>query len=163
MNIQRILCPIDFSGFNDVANEFASMLAESNRAVIVYLHVSRPVVTGEDRESEGDGESNDGESAPVDRLRELRAIKPARAAIEACYVTKQGDPAGEIIRFANSGDIDLIVMGTHGRSGLPRILLGSVAEAVIRDAECPVLAIKPGTPLPVVDSKRSGNAIATYD
>jgi nucleotide-binding universal stress UspA family protein len=54
----------------------------------------------------------------------------------------EGDPAEEIIDYANSANIDLIVMGTHGRTGLERLLLGSVAEKVLRGAQCSVLVAK---------------------
>jgi nucleotide-binding universal stress UspA family protein len=53
-----------------------------------------------------------------------------------------GDPADAIIRLAESENIDLIVMGTHGRRGLSRLLMGSGAEAVVRAAPCPVLTVK---------------------
>jgi nucleotide-binding universal stress UspA family protein len=53
-----------------------------------------------------------------------------------------GDPAEAIIRLAQTEDVDMIVMGTHGRRGLTRLLMGSVAEAVVRAAPCPVLTVK---------------------
>lgn len=58
------------------------------------------------------------------------------------YRLVQGEAADEILRLAQELDCDLIVMGTHGRKGLPRLLLGSVAEKVLREATCPVLTIK---------------------
>jgi nucleotide-binding universal stress UspA family protein len=59
---------------------------------------------------------------------------------------QEGDPATEILRIAQECKCDLIVMGTHGRTGVARLLMGSVAEHVVRKAECPVLVVK--TPLP---------------
>ena len=61
--------------------------------------------------------------------------------IPVVIASAPGDPAEEIVRYATAHDIDLIVLGTHGRTGLSRVLLGSVAERVIRTAPCPVLAV----------------------
>jgi nucleotide-binding universal stress UspA family protein len=55
---------------------------------------------------------------------------------------KEGDPAAEILRLAQEARVDLIVMGMHGRTGLGRLLMGSVAERVVRQAPCPVLTVK---------------------
>jgi len=54
-----------------------------------------------------------------------------------------GDPAAEIVRVAEERDVDLIVISSHGRTGLGRIIFGSTAEAVVRRARCPVLVVKP--------------------
>jgi nucleotide-binding universal stress UspA family protein len=72
----------------------------------------------------------------------LEAVKPGdpNVAFEQRMLT--GDPAGALVDFAKEEQIDLIVLGTHGRSGLSRLLMGSVAEAVVRRAECPVLTFK---------------------
>jgi nucleotide-binding universal stress UspA family protein len=56
-------------------------------------------------------------------------------------IVVQGSPAREIIAFSRKGGFDMVVMGTHGRTGLRRVLMGSVAEAVVRGAQCPVLTI----------------------
>ena len=66
------------------------------------------------------------------------------------HVFLEGDPAGEIVRYATDAGIDLIVMGTHGRTGLERLLLGSVAEKVMRDANCSVLVVKLPKGIPAV-------------
>jgi len=63
-----------------------------------------------------------------------------------------GDPGSELVHFAERENIDLIVMGTHGRTGLTRLLMGSVAEAVVRRAPCPVLTLKqPASALAAAD------------
>ena len=67
---------------------------------------------------------------------------PTVEGVEALHEVQSGPPADRIVGYANEHDIDLIVMGTHGRTGLGRLLMGSVAEAVVRQAECPVLALK---------------------
>ena len=142
MNIKKILCPIDFSDFNKPANEYASMLAKSTGASIVYLHVSLPDVPY-------------GSYAYIDPVQEekrdrkqLETIKPTVEGVEASYVVESGPPKDRIVEYAIENDIDLIVMGTHGRTGLGRLVMGSVAEAVVRKAECPVLALKSNSPVP---------------
>jgi nucleotide-binding universal stress UspA family protein len=70
----------------------------------------------------------------------------------------QGDPATEILAAAEKIKCDLIVMGTHGRTGLGRLLMGSVAEQVVRKAPCPVLTVK--TPLPAARSSNEAVAVA---
>jgi nucleotide-binding universal stress UspA family protein len=74
-----------------------------------------------------------------ERLREVYA--PDRP-LDVEYRTKEGDAGEEILRSAEEFECDLIVMGTHGRTGLGRVLMGSVAEAVLRGAHCPVLTVK---------------------
>ena len=76
-------------------------------------------------------------------LARLKKIQPTEEGVAASWEIDFGPPAKRIVEFANSNDVDLIVIGTHGRSGLGRVLMGSVAEAVVRKAKCPVLAIKP--------------------
>lgn len=142
MNIKRILCPIDFSDFNQAANEYASLLAQSIGAEIIYLHVSLPDVPY-------------GSYAYIDVAEEeardqkrLEEIKPTVEGVDVSYVVEFGSPIDKILEHAKEHDVDLIVMGTHGRTGLGRVLMGSVAEAVVRKSECPVLAIKSSSKIP---------------
>jgi nucleotide-binding universal stress UspA family protein len=79
--------------------------------------------------------------------RQLAEVKPKDAALAVTRKLLFGEEATEIISFANENHADLIVMGTHGRTGLSRLLMGSVAETVLRQAPCPVLTIK--TPMKV--------------
>jgi nucleotide-binding universal stress UspA family protein len=76
-----------------------------------------------------------------DRLTEADRRRGAVAMLEY-----SDEPANEILRYAKSGNIDLIVMGTHGRTGLARVVLGSVTEAVVRAAPCPVLTVQSPPP-----------------
>lgn len=71
---------------------------------------------------------------------------------------REGDAAAEILQVADEVGADLIVLGTHGRTGLGRVLMGSVAEAVLRRARCPVLTLK--SPLPEAESASRGPAPA---
>ena len=141
MNIKRILCPIDFSEFNEAANDHASILAKATDARIVFLHVCLPDAYRTPAELV--------DHAEEDKLlqKDLEAIKPTQPGVQASYVIENGIAADRIIHYANENDIDLIVMGTHGRTGIRRVLMGSVAETVIRNADCPVLAIKSPSPV----------------
>jgi universal stress protein A len=142
MNIKKILCPIDFSDFNKSANAYASMLAKSTGAEIVYLHVFLPDVPF------GSYAYVDPEQDEKLDLKQLKTIQPTVPGVKVSYVVECGPAKDRIVEYANENDIDLIVMGTHGRTGLGRLLMGSVAEAVVRKAECPVLALKSAVSVP---------------
>ena len=143
MNIQTILCPVDFSEYNLAANKYASTLARSTGGRIIYIHAFLP---------------DPYETPPVyfdaakteQELGEKREqfIKPVDSGIAVSYVVEFGLPTERIVHYANENDVDLIVVGTHGRTGLRRVLMGSVAEAVVRNANCPVLAIKAEASVP---------------
>ena len=75
----------------------------------------------------------------------LEAVKPTAAGVRYEHRLMLGAPADEIVRLAAAEGVDLIVMATHGRTGIGRLVMGSVAEAVMRDASCPVLILKPGS------------------
>src|SRR5205807_10460837 len=72
----------------------------------------------------------------------LEQIRPANPNIPVRHVFLEGEPATEIVRYARESGVDRIVMGTHGRTGTERLLMGSVAEKVLRDAPCSVLVVK---------------------
>jgi nucleotide-binding universal stress UspA family protein len=74
--------------------------------------------------------------------RRLMATKPTAEGVDIEHRLVSGEPAKEILRLARDEDVELIVMGTHGRTGVMRALLGSVAEEVLRHATCPVLTVK---------------------
>lgn len=142
MNLKRILCPIDFSVFNKTANAFACELAASSGAEIIYLHSWVPVVVNQPGYGEAEKEDR--------RLQKLieEFIEPTSEQVEASWVIESGLPAEKIVEYANENNVDLIVMGTHGRTGLKRMVMGSVAEAVVRHAQCPVIAVKSTNKVP---------------
>lgn len=138
--IKRILCPIDFSEFSLRAAENALALARLWNAEITTLFVF-PAPAGADG---GDGES----PLPEASIRSVVAkdmeefLRPAGAAgLPLRYSFRVGDPAREILAAASELRADLLVMGTHGRSGFERWVLGSVTERVLRKAPCPVLTV----------------------
>jgi universal stress protein A len=136
MQIKRILCPIDFSVFNQDANSYASLLANATGAKIIYLHC---VTTGLPYVGFCDLDVDNDESEEAKLLKEVR---PMSDNIKCSYIICRGQPADAILDYSKNQSIDLIVMGTHGRTGMRRVLLGSVADAVVRRASCPVLALK---------------------
>lgn len=155
MDIKRILCPIDFSDFNHAANEYASILAKSTGARLIYLHAVLPEVPY------GSYAYIDMEVEEKKALMRLQEILPTIEGVEASYVVQFGLPSEQIVAYTREHPIDLIVMGTHGRTGLRRVLMGSVAEAVVRNARCPVLAIKADTR--EVEPMEANNSAQTTD
>lgn len=140
--IHRILHPTDFSDLSRPAFEFACSLARDYGAELVVCYVIPPppvtVVDGMTIAVPID--------QPTNTLEELREVRPSDPRIAVVHRLEQGDPAREIIELASNLRVELIVMGTHGRGGLARVLVGSVAEAVMRKAPCPVVTLK--TPFP---------------
>ena len=137
MEIRAILLPTDFSHASDAAVTFASSLAARFGSKLFLVHVEEPPV------AYGGAELYYGVPEPVteDLERMLKEIEiPDDVPVERHLI--RGEPAAAIVQFAKDHDIDMIVMGTHGRTGLWRMLMGSVAEAVVRRAPCPVLTYK---------------------
>lgn len=131
--IRTILHPTDFSPQAESAYRVARALARGYKARLVVLHV----VTAPLFLPLGEREW------PSMRAGESRheAWAKLRGLSRSCRL-RQGRPASEILTVARGVNCELIVMGTHGRTGLRRALLGSVAEAVLRHAPCPVLTVR---------------------
>jgi nucleotide-binding universal stress UspA family protein len=147
--ITRILVPTDFSPAADEALAYARTIADAFGASLHLLHVFEDPYTTAVYAPEVYSVVPPGfrEAALQDaerRLNErLRIDENARGATTDISI---GPPAKEIVRCAEERNIDLIVMGTHGRSGLAHLLLGSVAERVVRTAPCAVLTVRESRP-----------------
>jgi nucleotide-binding universal stress UspA family protein len=140
---ERILVAIDFSELSDQAFAYAVELAERLSAQLVLVHVFQvPAYLFPDAVVAAPQQTVvELERAVERRLEELRARAMARGV--AAYVhVPVGSAFVEIIRAARDHKADLIVLGTHGRTGLRHALLGSVAEKVVRKAPCPVLVVR---------------------
>jgi universal stress protein A len=138
---RAILHPTDFSDCSGYAFHIAVDLARQNQAALLVLHVAETL--GPENVTYGEAASQLEPEAYRQRLEdELRRRVPAPAGLHVDHVLAAGEPAREIERVAREHSCDLIVMGTHGRTGLSRLLVGSVAELVIRLAPCPVLTAK---------------------
>jgi nucleotide-binding universal stress UspA family protein len=142
MNIKRILFPTDFSHCNDAALKFASSLASETGATLFIVHVHDTRDLNAAMGEAGYLYLTTWEEDLEKAQQSLRAIVPTVAGLSHQHECLIGSPASEILKFAEMHDIDLIVMASHGRSGLSRLLLGSVAEGVMRKANCPVLVVK---------------------
>lgn len=141
MNVKHILVPVDYSHSGDAAMAYAASLAREHDAELHLVHVYEqpfayvdggfattpaPSVPPADLESE---------EAKLNEITPEKGVKFRRRFIV-------GGPADELVNYAKEAGIDLVVMGTHGRTGLNRLLMGSVAEGVVRRSPCPVLTIK---------------------
>lgn len=141
----RILVPTDFSEPSDAALEYARTLAERFGASLHLVHVFEdPLTTGAfGAEMYVPVPPDALNTMMADATARLVARVPADDAARFFATTEvvTGTGARTIVSYAMANDIDLIVMGTHGRSGLEHLLLGSVAERVVRTAPCPVLTV----------------------
>ncbi len=135
IRIEKIVYPTDFSSYSNQAYFHAVALAATHNATLSIVLVHTPEL------EKSVPASHKGESREY-WLRQLKQIHPVDSSIPVDHHLLEGDPASEIVRFANNAHADLIVMGTHGRTGVERVLMGSVAEKVMHDAPCSVLVVK---------------------
>lgn len=139
----NILVPTDFSQASVLALEAAALLAEQNEAKVTLVHIYNPqgVAFG--------GDPGDGKSVPKDvetrinaELRRLVEDRFGNVKDRKTVLIVSESPAKGIVAYAEKEDVDMIVMTTHGRTGLKRMMIGSVAERVVRHAPCPVLTLR---------------------
>lgn len=148
LKIRTILHPTDFSNYSEFAYHTACALARDYKARLILLHVKpTPAVLY--------GEFGAMPPEPPELYHDLEeklaSMKPAGITVERKLV--EGDVPSEVIRVAEELACDLVVMGTHGRTGLGRLLMGSVAEQVVRKCACPVLTLK--HPMPETEAVES--------
>ncbi|MBI5774259.1 MAG: universal stress protein [Verrucomicrobia bacterium] len=143
--LKKILVPVDFSACSRKALKYALTFAEVFRAELVLVHVVQehyfpgaefgamdfPILLSQLKESAG---------------RELQALVQQEIAdrLPVLTVIRTGQPANEIVEAARKAQADLIVIATHGHTGLKHVFLGSTAESVVRHAPCPVLTVREG-------------------
>lgn len=139
---ERILVPTDGSDATTRAVEEAVDLAETHGATIHALYVLNTASFASiPTESSVEGVSDMLEREGNAALDEVETVA-TEAGVPVERVQLDGSPAREIVRYAEEADCDLIVMGTHGRGGIDRLLLGSVAERVVRSSNVPVLTVR---------------------
>jgi nucleotide-binding universal stress UspA family protein len=138
MKAKTIIYPTDFSHSSDAALDYATSLARDSGAKLLLVHVEEPPL------AYGGGEMYSGIPEPNTEalLKMLHAVKPKDPAVPYEHRLLAGDPASAIVELAEQENADLIVLGTHGRTGLARLLMGSVAEAIVRRAPCPVFTYR---------------------
>jgi nucleotide-binding universal stress UspA family protein len=134
--IRTILHPTDFSERSATAFHLACSLARDHHACLLVLHVYPPPA------SHGEAVARRQPNGHEGVLREeLRRIQPPDPKVAVEHRLEEGEAADQILRVARESGCGLIVMGTHGRTGLRRVLMGSVAEEILRLAPCPVLTV----------------------
>ena len=143
-DIDHILCPIDLSDVSGDAVNLAVLLARWYKAKITALHVCNPLVVPEtDFSILGFGPQPVLTDDEVKQARERVLATFGSTAPDVEVLIDSGQPAHQILERAESLPADVIVIGTHGASGFERLILGSVAEKVLRRATCPVLTVPP--------------------
>jgi nucleotide-binding universal stress UspA family protein len=140
---RKILCPIDFDENSSNALEQAIEIARHFKAAVVLVHAA-PLVAQFGEDSLPGDLYQDQQKAALARLNEVAGRK--LSGIEHQTEVYTGDVAGSILAAVDQFQPDLLIMATHGRTGLAHFVLGSVAEAVVRRASCPVLTIRGGKP-----------------
>ena len=142
MNAKKILFPTDFSSSSRAALSLATSLARDSGATLLIVHVEEiPITTG------GGEFVYSIPTVPTDTLQQsLSEIVPDDPSIPVEHRLLAGDAADAIVRTAESENCDMIVMGTHGRRGITRLLMGSVASYVVSHAPCSVMLVKTAAP-----------------
>ena len=137
MDFKQILCPVDFSAHGRHALFVASSLAKESGGKLHLVHVHQPPMA-----VDGGFAGYIPEVTDYEALRtQLQEIVPTDD-VPCEHHLLVGYPSSELTKYAQRHGIDVIVMGTHGRGFLKHLLMGSVAEEVVRDASCPVLTLK---------------------
>lgn len=139
--INTILHPTDFSELSRSAFEMACSMAVQHNASLILLHVAGPPPDATPMPYNAvSSQTDDLDEMQLRRqLEELRTSKPT---LTMEYVLERGEPQEVILQVAKEAACNAIVMGAHGRTGLNRLLMGSVAESVMRRAPCPVITVK---------------------
>ncbi len=144
IHVRRILVPLDFSRQAAPVLEWALHLATEHRSSIVLLHVYHLPVEFQQLEGAylpADFWANVKQEA--EQQLGLHAERVRAGGIEVEAQVREGYPATVIVEEAESRGADLVVLGTHGHTGIKHLLLGSIAERVVQHAHCPVLTVKP--------------------
>jgi nucleotide-binding universal stress UspA family protein len=145
MQIRKILVPLDFSALSKEALLWAIDLARRYDASLTLLHVYQPIsfALPEGYVLPTPSVLADLEVSLGKALDDARRDVEEKSGMRVDTKLLQGAPFAEIVRLAREGSYDLIVLSTHGRTGIRHALLGSVAEKVVRKAQCPVLTVRP--------------------
>jgi nucleotide-binding universal stress UspA family protein/quercetin dioxygenase-like cupin family protein len=153
--IQTILHPTDFSENSRPAFQTACALARDYHATLLVLHVMMPSVSPV---QQGPLPDPLRAAESQESLAQVPWPQPSDPQIRVEHRLAEGDPAEEILRLTEVQRCDLVVMGTHGKTGLGRFLTGSVAEEVLRKAICPVLVVRtPLQPAPDLEPEATAN------
>ena len=142
--IRQILHGTDFSPASRRAFDSALSIAKSLNAKVTFVHVLPPIVMIPDQYLDVvtldrlDRQAREWSMRQLDRL----VARAKKQGVKAVRMLRKGDPAAQIVAGCRASKSDLIVLGTHGRRGLPKFFLGSVAERVVSMASCPVVTVR---------------------
>lgn len=144
----RILIPTDGSEPAEHAIPTGIDLAAAHDATVYAMYVVEPVplggyAAGMSTASSEHGEYTEQQEAEAEAALDIVSEAGLEADVDVVETVKYGEPDEAIVTYAETSDIDLIVMGTHGRSGADRLVIGSVAEKVVRGSSVPVLTVGP--------------------
>ena|SRR6185295_4465270 len=140
---QRIVCATDFSDTAEAAWAVACDLAAVHRAELTLVHVFPDLPPSPDVAVPSVIQVWEEQQRWVEGELDRRAADAGTRGLRTGFVVKHGSAADGLVEAVTEAGADLLVVGTHGRTGLERVLLGSVAEAVVRKAPCAVLTVKP--------------------
>jgi nucleotide-binding universal stress UspA family protein len=144
MNFKKILFATDFSPASETALKYATALARDSSALLLIAHIEEmpmPYAGGEMYFAQPE--------YPNPEIKKmLEAVVPLDKSVRYEHRLVMGTAADDVVRVADEEQVDLIVIGTHGRTGLMRVLMGSVAESIMRLATCPVLTVKQAAHVP---------------
>ncbi|MFO7447266.1 MAG: universal stress protein [Ignavibacteriaceae bacterium] len=144
LNINKVLVPIDFSDYSKSSLRYAINFVKCFKAEIILVYVVEPVIyppdfsMGQIAIPAVDAEID---KQAVDELEKLARVEIPQD-VKCKTIIKTGKPFIEIIETASEEDVDLIIIATHGHTGVEHILFGSTAEKVVRKAPCPVLTLR---------------------
>jgi universal stress protein A len=147
---RKILVATDFTVHSISAFHIAAALARDHGASLLVLHVRETPVAPFAQFGAAPTLESEAQREELDSLEQFQLND---LTVKAECVLVDGDPSEEIVRAATDRQCDLIVMGTHGRGGLARLVMGSVALEVMRKATCPVLTVK--NPLPAAEESQA--------
>ena len=148
VTLKKILCPVDHSECSYLALKYAISLALKDEAKLYLMHVIDSRLYDTEIYKFGPHKLNEIDESKI-RTDLMKGLPEGTTdVLEVETIVVKGVPFNEIINAATEISVDLIVIGTHGRTGLSHVMLGSVAEKVVRKAPCPVLTVRMPPPIP---------------
>jgi len=149
MTLKTILVATDFSEASAAALVYARELAHAFKSALHVLHVTDNVIAGaigvEGYTTDWPALQHEVDDAARKQLDRIVTEEDRQTLAAKTIVTTSNSPAEAITSYANDAQVDLIIVGTHGRGGMTHLLMGSVAERVVRTARCPVLTVRQAT------------------
>ncbi len=141
VKLKRLLVPVDFSDCSRKALHYAISFAKQFSSEVMLLHVVEALPpTPELSERDTEAVRAEVHEEAAKELSSWRASVVSKASVKA--IVREGTPYREIVAAADEDNVDLIIIGTHGRTGMAHLLMGSTTERVVRHARCPVLVVR---------------------